>query len=80
MGRISFIQFVHRDDGKVIDVEKWAFDELKVPVYPALRVHKAIGRYFCKPNIDSDQIMLVTYRRPFIDGNYEILSCKDCRK
>lgn len=68
------------DDGKVIDVEKWAFDELKVPVYPALRVHKAIGRYFCKPNIDSDQIMLVTYRRPFIDGNYEILSCKDCRK
>ena len=67
------------DDGKVIDVEKWAFEELRVPVYPSLRVHKAIGRYFCKHNIDTDQIMLVTYRRPFINGNYEILFCKDCR-
>jgi len=67
------------DDGKVIDVEKWAFDELKVPVYPALRVHKAIGKYFCKPTIDADQIMLVTYRRPFINGNYKILTCKECQ-
>lgn len=66
------------EEGKVIDVEKWSFAELKVPVYPAQRVHKAIGRYFCKPPANPDQVMLVTYRRPFVEGNYEVFFCKDC--
>lgn len=67
------------EEGRVIDVEKWSFDELKVPVYPALRVHKAIGRYFCRPPADPNQIMLVTYRRPFREGHYEVFFCKDCK-
>lgn len=67
------------EEGRVIDVEKWSFDELKVPVYPALRVHKVIGRYFCQPPADPDQIMLVTYRRPFREGHYEVFFCKDCQ-
>jgi hypothetical protein len=66
------------EEGRVIDVEKWSFDELKVPVYPALRVHKAIGRYFCKAPANADQIMLVTFRRPFREGHYEVFFCKDC--
>lgn len=66
------------EEGRVIDVEKWSFDELKVPVYPALRVHKAIGRYFCQAPANTDQIMLVTFRRPFREGHYEVFFCKDC--
>lgn len=66
------------EEGRVIDVEKWSFDELKVPVYPALRVHKAIGRHFCQSTSNADQIMLVTYRRPFREGHYEVFFCKDC--
>ena len=66
------------EEGRVIDVERWSFDELKVPVYPALRVHKAIGRYFCQAPANAGQIMLVTYRRPFREGHYEVFFCKDC--
>ncbi len=66
------------EDGRVIDVDSWSFEELKVPVYPALRVHKAIGRHFCKPQANPDQIMLATFRRPFKEGNYEVFFCKDC--
>jgi len=68
------------EEGEAIDVTDWSFKELHVPVYPAGRVFRAIGRHFCKANIDPDQIMLVTYRRPFREGHYELLSCKDCMK
>ncbi len=67
-------------EGKVIDVTAWAFGELHVPVYPAPRVFRAIGRHFCKSGVNPDEIMLVTYRRPFREGHYEAFSCKDCVK
>ncbi len=66
------------EEGEVIDVELWSFAELNVPVYPARRVHKAIGRYFCRSPINPDQVMLVAYKRPFVEGNYEVFFCKDC--
>lgn len=65
-------------EGKVIDMTDWAFKELHVPVYPAPRVFRAIGRHFCKPPANPDEIMLVTFRRPFREGHYEVFACKDC--
>lgn len=66
------------DEGKVIDIELWSFQELNVPVYPSPRVHRVIGRYFCSKVSNEQNLMLVTYRKPFIDGNYKIFHCKDC--
>ncbi len=68
------------EEGKAIDVTDWAYKELHVPVYPAPRVFRAIGRHFCKPPANPDEIMLVTFRRPFREGHYEVLSCEDCSK
>jgi len=68
------------EEGKAIDVTDWAFKELHVPVYPAPRVFRAIGRHFCKSGVNPDDLLLVTYRRPFREGHYEVLSCKDCLK
>ncbi|NUO00304.1 MAG: hypothetical protein HUU01_06770 [Saprospiraceae bacterium] len=68
------------EEGKVIDMTDWAYKELHVPVYPGGRVFRAFGRHFCKPDIKPEEIMLVTYRRPFREGHYELLSCKDCVK
>ncbi len=66
------------DEGKVIDIELWSFQELNVPVYPSPRVHCAIGKYFCSKVSNEQNLMLVTYSKPFIDGNYTIFHCKDC--
>lgn len=66
------------EEGKAIDVTDWSYKELHVPVYAAPRVFRAIGRHFCKPGVNPDEIMLVTYRRPFREGHYEVLNCKDC--
>ncbi len=66
------------EEGQAIDITDWAYKELHVPVYPAPRVFRAIGRHFCKPDVNPDELMLVTYRRPFREGNYEVFSCKDC--
>lgn len=66
------------EEGRVIDMELWAFEELKVPVYPAPRVFRAIGRHFCSPSVNPDQVMFTTYRRPFREGHYEVFFCKDC--
>lgn len=68
------------EEGKAIDVTDWAYKELHVPVYPAPRVFRAIGRHFCKPGVNVDDLLLVTYRRPFREGHYEVLSCEDCVK
>lgn len=68
------------EEGKAIDVTDWAYKELHVPVYPAPRVFKAVGRYFCKPGVNPDDLLLVTYRRPFREGHYEVFSCEDCLK
>lgn len=66
------------DEGKVIDIERWSFEEMNVPVYPSPRVHCAIGRYFCSKVSNEQNLMLVTYRKPFINGNYKLFYCKDC--
>lgn len=66
------------DEGKVIDIELWSFQELNVPVYPSPRVHNAIGKYFCRKVSNEQNLMLVTYRKPFVDGGYKIFHCKDC--
>ncbi|MBK7426658.1 MAG: hypothetical protein IPI60_06345 [Saprospiraceae bacterium] len=66
------------DEGKVIDIERWSFEEMNVPVYPSHKVHCAIGNYFCSKVSNEQNLMLVTYRKPFIDGNYKIFTCKDC--
>jgi hypothetical protein len=67
------------EEGRVIDMELWSFAELKVPVYPAPRVFRAIGRHFCRPSVNPDQVMFTTYRRPFREGHYEVFFCSDCQ-
>ncbi len=76
MGYLAFENLI--DEGKVIDIERWSFEEMNVPVYPSPRVHCAIGRYFCSKVSNEQNLMLVTYRKPFINGNYKLFYCKDC--
>ncbi|NUQ26554.1 MAG: DoxX family protein [Saprospiraceae bacterium] len=63
------------DDGKVIDVSDWSFNELNVPVYPEKRVFRAISRYFCELDIPADDLMFVEYQPPLTPGKYRTYTC-----
>lgn len=47
-----------------VDINRWSFDELNVPAYPAERVMKAVGREACENYIPPDQATLRILGRP----------------
>ncbi len=63
--------------GKVINVTKWAFNELKVPVPPQDRVFKSICRVFCELNIDENKVVFLVYERPLSKGVGTQFQCSD---
>lgn len=63
------------DDGKVIDVSDWSFNELKVPVYPEKRIFRTIARHFCESGISEADLMFVEYQPPLTPGKYRTYTC-----
>jgi uncharacterized membrane protein YphA (DoxX/SURF4 family) len=45
-----------------IDLNRWSYDELRVPIYPEPRVFRAVGRYLCDTR--SAAVTLVILGRP----------------
>jgi hypothetical protein len=63
--------------GKLIDVTKWAFQELKVPVYPEYRVFKKIMQHFCRYNIPEADLIFLIYKQPVTEKNLIKLTCSN---
>jgi hypothetical protein len=47
-----------------LDINRWAYDELKVPVYPEPRIYRAVARRICKYADNSKEIMLRIKLKP----------------
>jgi hypothetical protein len=61
--------------GEYIDVTKWAFQELKVPVYPEYRVFRKIMKHFCRYDIPEDDLMFLVYKQPISEKNLVKCTC-----
>jgi hypothetical protein len=61
--------------GHLIDVNKWAFKELNVPVYPEYRIFKKISYDFCKYNIPSTDLIFLVYKQPISTKNLVKWNC-----
>ncbi len=61
--------------GEYIDVTKWAFQELKVPVYPEYRVFRKIMKHFCRYDIPEDNLIFLVYKQPIMEENLVKCTC-----
>lgn len=66
----SFIKMKNLEGGKIIDVNKWSFIELNVPVYPEERVYKAISKSFCTKNKLNKEVVFLIYEDEKIQSNW----------
>jgi uncharacterized membrane protein YphA (DoxX/SURF4 family) len=46
-----------------VDLNRWSYDELQVPIYPETRVFRVVGRYVCE-KYTTAAVALVILRRP----------------
>ena len=56
--------------GVIIEVNKWALEELNVPVPPEDRIFKQISRSFCKMRLDNEAVYFVVLKPPYEAQNY----------
>lgn len=47
-----------------LDINRWSYDELNVPVYPESRIYRAVARQICKYGRNSSDIKLRIKQRP----------------
>lgn len=62
-----------------IDINRWSFEELRVPAYPETRVLKVVGRYVCTRWSRAALYVLILDRPNWLDGHREKerLPCSD---
>ena len=63
--------------GQLINVEKWALDELTVPLYPEHRVFRKIGAFFCRYDIEEGAIYFLEFERPYNKNQYTLYGCEE---
>jgi hypothetical protein len=63
--------------GEFIDVTRWAFQELKVPVYPEYRVFRKIMKHFCRYEIPEDDLIFLVYKQPVLEKNLIKSTCSN---
>ena len=73
----SFLTIKGMRGGKIIDVNKWAMNELNVPFYPETRTLKKIAAPFCKLGIAEGQLYFLEFELPFREGKFLRFSCQD---
>ena len=63
------------EGGIVIDANKWALQELNVPIYPEYRVFSQVSQYFCKKNIPESDLIFLAYPQPMSNENMIKWTC-----
>jgi len=61
-----------------IDVNRWSYDELNVPAYPAERVMKRVGREICDHHISPGHGKLLILGRPQWRSGTRTAAYSDC--
>ena len=61
----------------IVDVNKWSFQELNVPVNPEYRVFRGISKHFCQPALSENELFFMVYKKPVNSQNLTRWSCGD---
>lgn len=61
----------------IIDVNKWSFHELNVPVNPESRVFRGISKHFCQSDFPENELFFMVYEKPVNSQNLTRWSCRD---
>jgi DoxX len=61
----------------IIDVNKWSFQELNVPVNPEYRVFRGISKHFCQSDFLENELFFMVYEKPVNSKNLMRWSCGD---
>lgn len=59
----------------IIDVNKWSFQELNVPVNPEYRVFRGISKHFCQSALPENELFFMVYKKPVNSQNLTRWSC-----
>lgn len=60
----------------VIDVNKWSYQELGVPVNPESRVFNGISRFFCSFGLPENALVFMEYQKPVNPANLRQWICE----
>jgi len=61
----------------IVDVNKWSFQELNVPVNPEYRVFRGISKHFCQSDFPENELFFMVYEKPVNSQNLTRWSCRD---
>lgn len=59
----------------IVDVNKWSFQELNVPVNPEYRVFRGISKHFCQSDLTENELFFMVYKKPVNSQNLTRWSC-----
>lgn len=77
--RETFVQIKGLEGGEIIDINKWSFNELNVPIPPEKRIFKRIANNFCDWGIPNEKIMFLEIEKSTQNGNIQSYSCEDLK-
>lgn len=63
--------------GQIIQVNKWAMDEMNVPFYPETRVFKRVASSFCDLGIEEGKLFFLEFEKPLDKGKFNRFTCQD---
>lgn len=72
-----FVHIEGMSGGEIIDVNRWAMNELNVPFYPETRVFKKLSQSFCHSEIKNENIVFLEFERPLSKNKFVSFTCKD---
>lgn len=61
----------------IVDVNKWSFHELNVPVNPEIRVFRGISKHFCQSDLPENELFFLVYEKPVNSQNLTRWTCGD---
>jgi hypothetical protein len=61
----------------IIDVNKWSFHELNVPVNPEYQVFRGISKHFCQSALPENELFFMVYEKPVNSQNLTRWTCED---
>lgn len=61
----------------IVDVNKWSFHELNVPLNPEYRVFRGISKHFCQSNFPENELFFMVYEKPVNSQNLTRWSCQN---
>jgi hypothetical protein len=70
-----FLDIPGLEGGRIIDINKWSLQELKVPIPPEERIFRGLGIFFCDLDIPEDRIMVLEFEQPIAKGVYRNYPC-----